>query len=496
MKILLGKQIKEADEYAINHEPISSLDLMERASTALSAELINHVELGSHLLFLIGKGNNGGDGLAIARMLSARGYSCSVCCLFEREALSEECRANLNRLPVNVEVVDLGSLFSDAVITNDTVLIDALLGSGVRGRTSEPIASVIVAINQLSNKKIAIDIPSGMNTEWQENSLIPKVDVTLTIEYPKLGMLLPDVGDYCGKIIVVPIGLSNEFMTRAETPFFYCDKEYIRTLLKDRSRFSYKNNFGHTLLICGSKNMSGAATLAVGGALRSGCGLVTAHLPYDERFGIMSNFPSVMFSFDRKEYFSELPSELSKYSSIGIGCGLGQSAETVNALKKLLVEVSCPLIIDADALNIIANYKLHRFIPKGSILTPHLGELKRLVGKWGDEKEKIEKVRTLAFEGQSVIVVKGANTLICNPLGYCFFNSTGNAGMAKAGSGDVLTGLMAGLVARGYPVWEAALVGVYLHGLAGDIASLNIGIEAMNSSDIIDGISSAFSSFK
>lgn len=493
MKILTGKQIKEADQYTIANEPISSIDLMERAAVALSGELEKLVDKSSPLLFIIGRGNNGGDGLAMARILAERGFKSSVYCLFGEEVLSEDRRTNLQRLPPNVSI-----LLPDFIVAEDAVIVDAILGSGVRGTVSEPIASIIKRINIYPNLVISIDLPSGMSTEWQqEMDTLICADYTLTIQFPKLAMLQPDYGKYCGEVRIVPIGLNEDFFEKADSNYFFCDEKTIVSILAEkRNKFAFKNNFGHALLICGSKNMSGAATLATGAALRSGCGLVTTHIPYNERIGIMSSYPSAMMSFDDADFFSCLPDNLDSYSSIAVGCGLGQAPETILALESLLKSVKSPIVFDADALNIIAaNSNLRQFIPRESILTPHVGELRRLIGKWKTEEEKFDRVLSFAAEIDSYIVVKGAYTVVCCPDGKCWFNSTGNAGMAKGGSGDVLTGLLAGLLARGYNSFDAARIGVYIHGLAGDKAAGDLGQEAMNSRDIIDYLPKAFRQF-
>lgn len=493
MKILTGSQIKEADQYTMEHEPISSISLMERASRALADQIIEIVDKSAPLLLLIGKGNNGGDGLVIARLLALQEYDCSVCMLFSKEQLSEECRVNFERLPDEVEIFSQEDLSN---ISCDTIIIDALLGSGVRGEVSDPIATFIRRINDLPNKVISIDLPSGMATEWQHQyNIVVKADYTLTIQFPKLGMLLPDAGENCGEMRIVPIGLSQEYINKVETSYFFTDKEVVQSLIEKRKNFAHKNSYGHALLICGSKMMSGAATLATGGALRSGCGLVTTHLSVEARYGVMINYPSAILSLDENDCFSTLPHGLNKYTTIGIGCGLGQDAITIKAIKLLLKTISIPLVLDADALNIISKYKeLQDLIPKDSVLTPHVGELRRLIGDWSSEEEKIRLVRQLASRLQSTIIVKGAFTMICFANGDCYFNSTGNAGMAKGGSGDVLTGLLTGLIARGYTPSVASLLAVYLHGLAGDLAASDLGMEAMNSDDIIKYLSQAFKS--
>ncbi len=491
MKILTGKQIREADRYTMEHEPISSIELMERASLALANQLQELVSANSPLLFFIGKGNNGGDGLAMARILASRAFKCSVFCLFEKEKRSAECKANYERLPEEVRILKDQDLSN---ISSDTIIIDAILGTGVKGEILDPIKTVIEKINSLPNRVISIDLPSGMATEWQHQSNnVVKAEATLTIEFAKLGMLLPDVGENCGEMKIVPIGLSEECINKTETNYFYTDRSNVQSLLQKRKRFAHKNTYGHALLICGSKAMSGAATLATGGALRSGCGLVTVHMPAEARYGVMINYPSAMFSLDAEDCFSSLPDTLDKYTAIGVGCGLGQDEQSAKALKLLLRIISTPLVLDADALNIISeNKELLGNIPKDSILTPHVGELKRLIGAWSTEEEKVKRVRELALSLNSTLIVKGANTMICFSDGECHFNSTGNAGMAKGGSGDVLTGLLTGLLARGYTPREAAVLGVYLHGLAGDLAATDLGMEAMISADLIDYLPKAF----
>ncbi len=482
MKILTGKDIKEADRYTIDNEPISSIDLMERASESIAEWICHNIDRERHLLFLIGKGNNGGDGLAVARILSQKGYRCSVYLAYRKEQLSEECLTNLKHLPDNVTAGNIND------INSDTIIIDTLLGTGVKGEIKEPLASIIHTVNSLPNNVIAIDLPSGMISEFgNTGQLIIKAGTTLTLQFPKLAMLLPEAGEYCGNIEILPIGLSEEYINNNPTQYHYVTEDLIKIITLKRDKFAHKGTYGHALLICGSRGMAGAAILSTGAALRSGCGLVTLHIPADERMSAQAAYPSAMLSLDKNSCFSELPHDVSKYTSIGIGCGLGLSAQTVEAFGQLLRTTSKPMVIDADALNILSEHtELRKYIPKGSILTPHPGELQRLVGKWNDEEQKIKLVRELASELQSVIIVKGAHTMICLPDGSCYFNSTGNSGMAKGGSGDVLTGYITGLLARGYSTAYAAILGVYRHGQAGDKAALKYGIEGMNSRDMVD----------
>lgn len=482
MKILTDTQIKGADLFTTENEPISSIDLMERASNTIAEWIYKNMSKDSPLLFLIGKGNNGGDGLAVARILYHIGYNCSVFLAYEQEALSQDCQVNLERLPSEIKIVD------KIEPSTDTIIIDALLGTGVKGEIKEPLSSIIEKVNSLPNTVISIDLPSGMISKFgNKGQLIIKANITLTLEFPKLAMLLPEAGSYCGNIEILSIGLSKEYIEESPSPYHYLTEEYIKTLIQKRDKFAHKGTYGHTLLICGSKGMAGAAVLATGAALRSGCGLVTTHIPESERFAIHTTYPSAITSMDEDDCFSEIPEQLTKYSAIGIGCGLGRMSQTVKAFESLLKSTQKPMVIDADSLNILAEfYRLRHHIPEESVLTPHLGELERLVGKWDNEKHKLELARRLATNTKSTVVVKGAHTMICTPDGNYYFNSTGNSGMAKGGSGDVLTGLITGLLAKGYSGRQAAILGVYLHGLAGDKAAAKYGEDSMNSYDLIN----------
>lgn len=494
MKILIGEEIKGADRATIEREPVESIALMERAAELIAQWVCNNVEQGTPLLFFIGKGNNGGDGLAAARMLSTVGYGCTVVVPFVAEALSDECRYNLEKLPS--AVIRLNSV-SEVALFEDTVIVDALLGTGLESEPREPICSLIELINSVDNRIISVDVPSGMKTEFENDpSKIVAAQTTLTIEQPKLAMLLPEAGECAGRIEVLTIDLDAQYIDEARSPFYYSTESDIAPLILPRNKFAHKGEYGHALLICGSTGMIGAAVLATSGALRSGCGLVTAHVPKEERLPIQANCPSAMLSLDANDCFSGLPDNMVKYNAIAVGCGLGRSDETKLALIQLLKACSDAqhIVYDADALNIIAEHpELMSLIRPGSVLTPHVGELRRIVGEWGDEMQKIELVRDLAIGLQSVIILKGAHTMVCAPDGRCFFNSSGCSGMAKGGSGDLLTGFIAGLISRGYEPIDAARLGVFVHGKAGEKAAEYYGNESMNSSDIIDFLAEALS---
>jgi NAD(P)H-hydrate epimerase len=493
MKIFTGEQIRAADRYTIENEPVASIDLMERAAEAIAGWISRNMDRQNPLLFIAGKGNNGGDGLAAARILKRKGFECQIYMAYGKDSLTGECRTNLERLPAGITFVSPDSLKKT---DRRTVIIDALLGTGISGDIREPAAGIISSVNSLNSRVISIDLPSGMSTEppvrpcsdkAARDRQIIRADITLAIQFPKLSMMLPETGEYAGTVITVPAGISRQYLENTPSLYNYIDRTLIDRLALRRAKFGYKNLYGHAMLICGSKNMTGAAILATGGALRSGCGLVSAHIPYEERVAMQTALPPAILSYDSDGYFSRLPDDINKYNAIGTGCGLGTRPATMKVFETLLKSVKIPLVIDADALNLLAmNRELLKHIPENSVLTPHQGELKRLTGKWDCEEDRRRKIMQLSSETKSVVAVKGAHTAIYLPDGNVYFNSTGNPGMAKGGSGDVLTGLITGLMARGYGSFEATVTGVYFHGLAGDRACEKYGCESMNSFDLLE----------
>ena len=490
MKILTGERIREADRYTIEHEPVESLALMERASEAIARWISIRIGTECPLVFFIGKGNNGGDGLAVARMLYGMGYICSVYMLFGKNDLSEECRCNFERLP---EGINIAAIEECPVMAGNTVVVDAMLGTGVHGDVAEPISGAIRTINTSGCRVISIDLPSGMLSEFgNAGRETVRASVTLTLEFPKLCLLLPESGEAAGEVEVLPIGLSAEYMQQVSSPYRYVDEAFVRSLILPRSLYAHKGTYGHLLLVCGSEGMAGAAVLAAGAALRSGCGLVTVRLPRSERFAVHAGCPSAVVSLDPEPVFSALPSEMDSYRAVGAGCGMGRHPLSARALERLL-HCGKPTVLDADALNLLADCPaLRERIPAGSVLTPHPGELRRLIGTWADDREKIDKVKRLAADHGCFVVVKGAHTMTCTPEGNLYFNSSGNPGMAKGGSGDVLTGYLSGLLARGYDPLSAALLGVFVHGRAGDKAADCYGQEGMNAADIVEFLGEAF----
>jgi NAD(P)H-hydrate epimerase len=500
IKIFAVDQIKEADAYTIANEPVASIDLMERAANACYQWLKTKIGDREPRFFIYcGPGNNGGDGLAIARMLRASQYQINICISSDQNLYSADSRENLNRLnKAGITVVDYVSALKWAPGPDD-VIIDALFGSGLSRSLDGIFAEIINSINKSAAVVVAIDIPSGLFADkaCSNHSLVVNADFTLSFQFPKLSFFLSENEIHTGEWIILPIGLHPQVIQEQHTNNYLVTKKDAQELRKPRSRFSHKGTFGHALLISGSHGKMGAAVLASQACLRSGVGLLTTHVPVCGYEIMQISVPEAMISVDPCQNDCSRIPDLSNYSAIGIGPGLGRSKEANNTLRLLLQETKVPLILDADALNILSEQKTWQaFIPAGSILTPHPKEFERLAGKWSDGFEMLELLREYALKHKVFIVLKGAYTITCTPGGNCFFNSSGNPGMATGGSGDVLTGILTGLLAQHYSPLDACILGVYLHGLAGDLAAAETGYEAMVAGDIAGYLGKAYKSLE
>ncbi|MCX6276791.1 MAG: NAD(P)H-hydrate dehydratase [Bacteroidetes bacterium] len=505
MKILPVHLIREADAYTVKHEFIADIDLMERAAGTCAEWLIENIGFDRKIMIFCGSGNNGGDGLAIARLLFLTGYDLQVFNLASPEKMSPSCLINFNRLKENHQkcrICDLSSFSSEGEIVlpeinKQTVVIDAIFGSGLTRQPEGVIARVIDHINASGAVIAAIDVPSGLfcddTVRISGNPSIINADFTLTFSPPKLAFFFPENDRYIGDWRLLDIGISPKFIDTAEVRNFMIEPGDVSRILKRRNKFAHKGNFGHALLICGSTGKMGAAILAAKACIRSGAGLVTAHVPSSAIAILQTAVPEAMLSIDSdNDLFTDVP-DLTAYTAIATGPGIGTKSHTAAALKVLIQQTTIPIIFDADAINIIAENKTWlAFLPKGCIFTPHPGEFERLVGKSGNEFERNEMQRNFSFKNHCYVVLKGAHTAITTPDSRCFFNTTGNPGMATAGSGDVLTGIIAGLMAQGYSSLESSLAGVYIHGLAGDSALLSLGYEALIASDIIANLGKSF----
>jgi hydroxyethylthiazole kinase-like uncharacterized protein yjeF len=502
MKIFTSTQVRKIDDYTIKNEPIASIDLMERASMQIASWITEMFDNNHSFLFLIGPGNNGGDGLAVARMLMENNYLVEVHLVRISDKLSVDARTNLDRLQEipGAKISELEKVSSLIVEDPGIILVDALFGSGLTRRLEGLARDVINYVNELPNLRIAIDIPSGLygedNTENDPDAILQS-DFTLALQAPSLSFFFAENHAYVGIWEVLPIGLHQDILEESATPWHYIQAGDVRDLLKPRMKFDHKGTYGHCLLIAGCYGMMGAAVLAARACLRTGTGLVTGHVP---RFGykiLQTTVPEALISIDESDIiFTGVPG-LQPYSAVGIGPGLGCKPNTGRAIHELIKSVKVPLVVDADALNMLSEHpEWISLLPEDTILTPHPREFERLAGKAETGYERVRMQIDFAIKHKVIVVLKGAHTSIACPDGSCWFNTTGNPGMATAGSGDVLTGIILSLLGQGYNPRDAAILGVYMHGLAGDLASDDSSEESLIAGDIIESLGFAFQYIK
>ncbi|MBD79481.1 MAG: bifunctional ADP-dependent NAD(P)H-hydrate dehydratase/NAD(P)H-hydrate epimerase [Crocinitomicaceae bacterium] len=489
MIILDANQIRAADQFTIENEPIPSIDLMERASARCVEWIVGHYDKSNSFHVVSGMGNNGGDGLVIARLLLSSGYTCRISIFKYTQTGSKDFEENLKRLKqkqANIQELENGE---ELDLKPNEIIVDAIFGSGLTRPIENWLASQVNSINKINEEIVSVDMPSGlyMVDNFGNNGAIVKADYTLTFETPKLSFLFPDTGTYSGKWIILDIGLNKEFLAKQESRYHYLMEEDFEPVLVQRKKFDHKGNYGHALIIAGSKGKIGAAILASRACLKAGVGLLTGYVPECGYTSFQSKVSEAMCitSEDENEILG-LPS-LSPYSACAFGPGIGASPVSSQALKMLIQESNNPLVIDADGLNILANNKTWlQYLPPHSILTPHPGEFKRLVGEYESDMDRIDALSAFSEKYRCIVVLKGAYSAIAVPDGQVFFNSTGNPGMATAGSGDVLTGIITSFLAQGYHPVHAACLGVYYHGKAGDIAAEKQGEQSMIAGDIVN----------
>ncbi|HMU47833.1 MAG TPA: NAD(P)H-hydrate dehydratase [Chitinophagaceae bacterium] len=498
MKILSAEEIRAWDQYTIEHEPISSIDLMERAAKACTNWLGSKFKSPSSFSIFCGKGNNGGDGLAIARMLKEKNYKVSVYILEFGHKGTNDFQVNLSRLHQfdhsDIHFIQSEEHFHD--FPKGEIIIDALFGSGLNRSPEGVTARLIEHINNSGCVVISIDIPSGMFVDRSsKESIAIRADYTLSFQCYKPAFLFAENADAIGEIQLLDIGLHPTFYETVRNNFELVNNDVVKTIHKPRKQFAHKGNFGHSLLVAGSYGKMGAAVLALKACLRSGVGLLTCHIPKCGYEIIQTSVPEAMVMTDFNTSFcTKIETDLTVFDAIGIGPGIGTASETKMLVREIFDSYRNPIVLDADALNIIASQKdLLKLIPAGSILTPHPKEFERLFGISDNDFDRVLKALQQAKALNCIIVLKGHHTFIATPDGKGFFNNSGNPGMATAGSGDVLTGIITGLLSHGYSAVESAILGVYLHGFAGDLAAKNLSMDAMISGDIIDYLGSAFS---
>ena len=495
MKILSADQIKELDAYTIQNEPVSSIELMERAAKAATRQITNDFTTEERIHIFCGPGNNGGDGLAMGRLLNEAGYTVHIYKVEVSKNKSEDFEANLKRLKNKGLSAKQITSPDELPILNDGIIIDALFGSGLTRQADGIAAACIKHLNESKGVKIAIDIPSGLFTEDNDRNTgaIFEAEYTLTFQLPKLAFFFAENSPYTGEVRILPIGLSEEFIDNAATDYVLADRDYVRNLRKPRHPFSHKGTYGHSCIVAGSLGQIGAAVLAGKSCLKSGSGLVTMRVPKCGYEITQTLIPEAMCIPDDSEEYLKGDMDYGKFTAVGIGPGIGTANETRFMLEELIRTEDIPVVLDADALNIMVEFDyIKRKLTKGSILTPHPGEFKRLFGDHPPIK-RLEIIKEFTSATGCYLVYKDHYTFTVTPEGNVFFNNTGNPGMATGGSGDVLTGLITGLYAQGYSAQDACVLGVYLHGTAGDIAvDEKYSAEALCASDLIDFINKAW----
>jgi len=501
MKIFKADQVPFLDRSTIESEGINPIDLMERASGCVTDWIVNHYQPLEVAVFA-GPGNNGGDALAVARLLILQGFNVTLFIPSSEQKYSDCFKINLNRLADLTEVVALDWKENGPLpdLAKYQLIIDGLFGSGLSRFLSGYPSELVKHLNQSNIPIVSIDIPSGLMSEPDgfvlSESIITST-YTLTFEFPKLSFFFETSAPYVGRWEILSIGIDSKAKELSETTWNYSDRNYISSIIHDRPKFSHKGTFGHALLVAGSKGKMGAAILAARASLRSGVGLLTAHLPFCGNEIMHTSVPEAMVRADNGEFAVTNIPVSDAIKAIGIGPGIGTSKETANALKELLLSCDVPMVLDADALNILSeNAELLALLPKNTILTPHPKELERLVGKSTSAFERLKLATGFAQKYQVYVILKGAHTAILLPDGQCWFNSTGNSGMATAGSGDVLTGILLGLITQGYTHQDACLLGVYLHGLSGDLALEKESEESLIAGDLIENLGKAFMALK
>ena len=496
MKFFTAEQIYAADKFTIEKQQISSNDLMERAAIQIFNWLhlrMQGAQVKIHLF--CGIGNNGGDGMALARHLKEHGYNIEVNVVNYSDKRSKDFLINLDRLKdrkIWPHFMECDDEYPE--IGRDDIIVDAIFGIGLNRSPDEWVANLMQYLNNSGAFILAVDIPSGvfMAKPVENQNAVVRANHVLSFQTPKLVFFLPETGVYSNQWEVLDIGLDPGFLMNTEAEFELIGKNEMLPIYIPREKFSHKGTYGHSLIIGGSYGKIGAVHLAAKACLNTGSGLVTAYVPKCGYLPLQTSLPEAMVITDSDEnHISNIEYDLLP-TVIGVGIGIGVEAETLNAFSKFLVKVKSPLVIDADGLNLLAkNKELLKKLPSKTVLTPHPKELERLLGKWKNDFDKLKKVKAFSKKYDVILVIKGAHTItIYDNKGY--INSTGNPGMATAGSGDALTGIITGLIAQGYNLLKAVLFGVYLHGKAGDIAIENTGYQALTASKLIDTIGMAY----
>lgn len=499
MKLFASTQIRELDTYTIEHEPIRSIDLMERAARAIVRAITARWDTSTSVIVFAGPGNNGGDALAVSRMLSQQGYDVRVWLFNINNRLSDDCSINRQRIEEagKVEFHEVINEFDPPVLSAGMLVIDGLFGTGLSKTLAGGFSALVKYINQSEATVVSIDMPSGLMSEdntYNVDANIIRADLTLTLQNKKLAFLFAENQKFIGRLEILDIQLSEEGMRRIDSQYTILTHNEATRLLRPRSPFAHKGSMGNVLMVAGTYGMAGAAILAARACLRSGTGKLTLHTPRCNNDILQISVPEAVLQHDKDEHIYTEAVDAAAFDALAIGPGLGQQESSAIAMITQVRRTQAPVVLDADALNILATHRAWlQQLPKNVVLTPHPKEFDRLNGTQStDSFDRLSKARDLSERLQAFIILKGHYSALCTPDGRVCFNSSGNAGMATAGSGDVLTGIIAALLGRGYPHKDACLLGMYLHGLAGDLAAQSIGMESLTATDIINHLPQAF----
>lgn len=497
MNVYSSLQIRAWDSYTISHEPIASIDLMERAAKKVLIWIAHRYSIKTPFIIFCGRGNNGGDGLGLARMLFDEGFRVQTF-LLSGNSITDDCKTNLERLKnLQVPVTEIDSPLSFGKPDTDVVIIDALLGTGLTRPVEGKTAEIIQFLNGLPNTIISIDMPSGLPADnLPANSDVVHADVTLSFQCPKYSFFLPENEHILGDWQLLDIGLHPTFSHVEKSGYHFVDAEMIKDYLPPaRGVFSHKGHFGHAVLSGGSEGMMGAMIMAATACLKSGAGLHTLLVPEWGRPILQTRIPEAM-CYTQQQMATQHAFYTGK-TAVGVGMGWVGDEYHAKLLQWLISNVTAPLLIDATALNLLSKnpeWLALRPPNAATVLTPHTGEFVRLTGPSANSVEQLEKAKRFASDYGVFIILKGAYTRLITPGGLVYFNSTGNPGMAKGGSGDVLAGLITGLLAKGLAPAMACLLGVYLHGAAGDIAAKDKSQTGMTAMDIAQALPEAWKS--
>ena len=501
MIVLNAEQIRLADAYTIENEPIASIDLMERASTSFVEIFYQNHDPKDRIAVVCGTGNNGGDGLAISRILINKGYQVQPYVVQIKEGGSDDFKTNFDRLDSIAPIKIISDSENIPDFTEYKTIIDALFGSGLTRAVTGLYAEVINKINDNTGAEvISVDIASGLfvdrPNETDEQGAIINANSTISFQLPKLSFFIPENFQYVGHWKVLDIGLMQDFINQQESDYSTIEQSVVEKILPQRSKFAHKGSFGHGQIISGSYGKMGAATLAAEAFMRTGAGLLTVTVPASGVTIMQTNVPEAMVLEQPGErYISEFNIS-PKADTYGIGPGIGQDKTTASAFAKFLRDNSKPLVLDADALNILsANREMLSLLPEDTIITPHIREFDRLAGASDNNWQRLDKAREFCQQWHLITVLKGAHTAVINKDGKVLFNITGNPGMATGGSGDVLLGIIASLRAQGLKGIDAATAGTFIHGRAGDVAAENKSMSSLLAGDIIEALSTVFLGF-